>query len=260
MKLKGTRSLSACIHCRKAKIKCTNFDSKLGCDECGKRQLKCIMDPCRKKRGPKPKTIHVMPTSQLPNTINFDSREKKLCKGGTPGLYKCDRCQKKSVCIFQCTACYKKNKDKKDQLPQCNHCKVISGDPPPESILSKYNITMDETGQKSYLHHYNCNHKLEITADAMISSYKTINPTYIAPDDVSELSNLHGQNEESDFSEIDLTSTIVMNAYDPQFVYDNTYYPVINTYENIDQYYQTESSIPTHFNTFTNSLSLPIAN
>ncbi|CAG8807795.1 28005_t:CDS:2, partial [Dentiscutata erythropus] len=229
MKPKGTRSLSACIHCRKAKIKCTNFDSKLGCDECEKRQLKCIMDPCRKKRGPKPKTIHIMPTSQLPNTINFDSRVsglndfgnmiydvqlsevrptlstrcmscvkgKKLCKGGTPGLYKCDRCQKKSVCIFQCTACYKKNKDKKDQLPQCNHCKVISGDPPPESIISKYDITMDEAGQKSYLRHYNCNHKIEITSDAMINSYKTINPTYIAPDDVSELSNLHGQNEES---------------------------------------------------------------
>ncbi|CAG8696239.1 10245_t:CDS:2, partial [Dentiscutata erythropus] len=76
-------------------------------------------------------------------------------------------------------------------------------------------------------------------------------------------------NEESytsDFSEIDYTSTTVMNAYDPQFnVYDNTYYPVIdshfnNIYENIDQYYQTETLIPTHFNTFTNSLSLPIVN
>ncbi|CAG8825930.1 3982_t:CDS:2, partial [Gigaspora rosea] len=120
-KPKGTRSLAACIHCRKAKIKCTNFDSNLGCDECEKRQLKCIMDPYRKKRGPKPKTIDAMPTLQLPNTINFDSKVseltdfgnnmvydiqlseikptlsarcmscvkgKKLCKGGTPGLFK----------------------------------------------------------------------------------------------------------------------------------------------------------------------------
>ncbi|KAF0556436.1 hypothetical protein F8M41_015349 [Gigaspora margarita] len=307
-KPKGTRSLTACIHCRKAKIKCTNFDSILGCDECEKRQLKCIMDPYRKKRGPKPKTIQVMPTLQLPNTINFDSKVsgltdfgnnmvydiqlseikpilsarcmscvkgKKLCKGGTPGLFKCDRCQKKSTCIFQCTACYKKNKDKKDQLPQCDHCNVISEDLPPESITSNYDIITDDIGQKSYLRHYNCNQKIEITSDlldAMINSYKTINPTYITPtcfsDDVSELSNPHSQNEEnyaSDLSEIDFTSATIMNTYGPQFnVYDNTYYPVVdshfNIYENVDQYYQPESSIPNHFNAFTSSLPLSITN
>ncbi|CAG8735754.1 4517_t:CDS:2, partial [Cetraspora pellucida] len=77
MKSKGTRSLSACIQCRRAKIKCTNFNSKVGCNECEKRQLKCIVDPYRKKRGPKPK-IQITPTSQLPNTINFDLKVSGL--------------------------------------------------------------------------------------------------------------------------------------------------------------------------------------
>ncbi|CAG8779695.1 7694_t:CDS:2, partial [Cetraspora pellucida] len=72
---------------------------------------------------------------------------------------------------------------------------------PPESVSSKYDIVMDAISQKSYLRHYNCNHKIEITSDTMISSYKTLNPNYVMPtysaDDIFKISNLHGQTEES---------------------------------------------------------------
>ncbi|CAG8515057.1 25353_t:CDS:2, partial [Racocetra persica] len=78
----------------------------------------------------------------------------------------------------------------------------------------------------------------------MISSYKTLNPTYVIPtystDEISKFSNLHGQTEESYASETDFTSTMVLDAYDPQLnIHNNTYHPVdspFNVYENVDHY------------------------
>ncbi|RIB12722.1 hypothetical protein C2G38_1790720 [Gigaspora rosea] len=52
-------------------------------------------------------------------------KQKKRCK--RKGEYRCDRCKKRQAeCLVQCVNCYKKNKDRKDQFPQCAHCKVIT--------------------------------------------------------------------------------------------------------------------------------------
>ncbi|CAG8844411.1 2431_t:CDS:2, partial [Racocetra persica] len=71
---------------------------------------------------------------------------------------------------------------------------------PPKNFTSKYNIVMDVDDQKSYLQHYNCDHKIEITStllDAMMKSYKTVNPTYQAvtfsTSDSHEHSNIYDQ-------------------------------------------------------------------
>ncbi|CAG8842529.1 1927_t:CDS:2, partial [Gigaspora margarita] len=61
----------------------------------------------------------------------------------TLGKYRCDRCRNRKIeCLIQCIECYKKNKDKKDYFPQCSNCKVTR-----EALL-----------------------------DAMMKSYKTVNP------------------------------------------------------------------------------------
>ncbi|CAG8793359.1 13307_t:CDS:2, partial [Gigaspora rosea] len=91
-----------------------------------------------KKRGPKvqemPNQSHFTHILQALNEINSSLnsqmrkllREQKSCKhNGTLGMFRCDRCRNRKLdCLIQCIECYKKNKDKKDYLPQCSNCKV----------------------------------------------------------------------------------------------------------------------------------------
>ncbi|CAG8795801.1 12398_t:CDS:2, partial [Cetraspora pellucida] len=54
--------------------------------------------------------------------------QKKACvHSGIPGKFRCERCRKrKTACLIQCMECYKKNKIKKEKIPQCNNCKMTA--------------------------------------------------------------------------------------------------------------------------------------
>ncbi|RIB22917.1 hypothetical protein C2G38_2242994 [Gigaspora rosea] len=164
----------ACIGCVKSRRKCEAISSHQPCKRSLEKNLSCTYSQSTKKRGPKPKrntlgTITQLQDfySELPEEIKpvLSDRcancyeQKKACEhSGIPGRFRCERCRKwKTMCLIQCIECYKKNKDKKETVPRCNHCKIITEDPPLD-----YNFIREN--DKIYMKFSN-NAKIEITQE-----------------------------------------------------------------------------------------------
>ncbi|CAG8705182.1 12675_t:CDS:2 [Gigaspora margarita] len=185
----------ACIECVKSRRKCEAISSHQPCKRCWEKNLSCTYSPSTKKRGPKPKrntlgTITQLQdfnpeVSEINKTAIFENdivyglqlpeeikpalsdrcancyEQKKACEhSGIPGRFRCERCRKrKTMCLIQCIECYKKNKDKKETVPRCIHCKIITEDPPLD-----YNFIREN--EKIYMKFSN-NAKIEITQDLL---------------------------------------------------------------------------------------------
>ncbi|CAG8571423.1 29899_t:CDS:2 [Racocetra persica] len=154
----------ACNECMKSKRKCETNSSYEQCKRCSYKNLECIYSPS-KKRGPKPRrntfefitdfqsegdfsqqvsglsketifendiVFGLHPLEEIRPALSdrcaYCYEQKKACvHNGIPGKFRCERCRKrKTVCLIQCIECYKKNKDKKEKIPQCNNCKMTT--------------------------------------------------------------------------------------------------------------------------------------
>ncbi|CAG8557572.1 12556_t:CDS:2, partial [Racocetra persica] len=241
-----THITTACSLCKRLKKRCVTDDSYEKCRTCVLRNHECSFSKSYQKRGPKPKPVQI-PLSQSLNT-KFPSetakpalsnkcatcyKQKKKCTyNGMAGESKCERCKKRKInCLFQCVEC-KANISKENPFSRCIDCKVITKDPP-DNVPVNYHIVTDVEARKLYLRHSNCNHKIEITPDTMIKSYKAVDPTFqtttITTNDEPENSNYHSQKyHDSHIDVLNNFTAATFNDSQPVSMIDNFYFNLMN--------------------------------